>query len=97
MEPPQINLLASTVLRHLQQIQHAQESRFACQLRSNVRKPDRLNRIDLDRAFSHPVARTNSHVRAKPEPHAAGDLPSPNALAQPLREHHGPSLLRSAA
>jgi AbrB family looped-hinge helix DNA binding protein len=28
----------------------------------------------------------------QPEPHAARDFSSPNALAQPLREHHGQNL-----
>src|SRR5258706_5961784 len=97
VEPHQVNLLASTVLRHLQQIQHAQKPRLPCQFRSNVRETDRLNRIDLDRPFSHRVSRANSHMRTHPEPHAARNFLSPNALAQPLREHHGLSLPRPAA
>src|SRR5260370_33284621 len=95
VESHQINLLASTVLRHLQQIQHTQKSRLPRQLRRNVREPDRLNRIDFDCPFSHPVSRANSHVRPHPAPHAARNSPSPDAFAQPLRTHPGLRLLPS--
>jgi hypothetical protein len=92
VKPDQINILASTMFRHLQQVQNAKESRFARQFRSNIRKPDWLNRIDLNLAFLHPVSRAYSDARTHPDPHTASDLAPPYPLSQPLSEHHKESL-----
>jgi mannose-6-phosphate isomerase-like protein (cupin superfamily) len=36
-------------------------------------------------------------MRARPDPHAARDFPAPNAVPQPLGEHHDQSLLLRSA
>jgi len=92
VEPDQINILASTMFRDLEQVQNAKESRLARQFRSNVRKPDRLNRIDFNLAFLHPVSRAYSGARTHPDPHAASDLSPPYPPAKPFSERHEESL-----
>ena len=88
MESNQVNILASSVLRDLEQIDETQESRFAGQRWSNIGKPDRLNRIYLDLALLHAVARADSNVRTRPESNARRDLSATNSLAKPLGERH---------
>lgn len=89
MEPDQIDIVASAVLGHLQEIENAQESRGACQLRRDVRKANRLDGIYDDRALLHPVAFADSDMRPRPDAHTACDFPEPHALPQPLGEYHG--------
>src|SRR5438876_9930698 len=48
-----INILTSTVFRDFEQVQNAKEPRLARQFRSDIWKPYRLNRIDLNLAFLH--------------------------------------------
>ena len=88
MEADQINVLASSVLRDLEQIDETQESRFAGQRWSNIGKPDRLNRIYLDLALLHAVARADSNVGTCPESNARSDFSATNSLAKPLGEGH---------
>ena len=92
VEPDQINILASTMFRDLEQVQNAKESRLARQFRSNVRKPDRLNRIDFNLAFLDTVSRAHSDAGTHPDSHAASDLSPTYSLAKPLSEHHDESL-----
>lgn len=94
MEPNQIDPLAFTVLRNLEQIDDPEETRFSSQLWSDIRKTDRLDRINLDLAFFQGVPATDSDMRACPYSHAASDLSPANPLAKPLRENHQKSLHR---
>lgn len=80
------------MFRHLQQVQNAKESRLARQFRSNIRKPDRFNRIDFNRTFLHAVSRAHSNAGTHPDSHAASDFPAPYSLAKPPSEHHEDSL-----
>jgi hypothetical protein len=88
VEPDQINILASTMFRDLQQVQNAKESRLARQFRSNIWKPDRFNRIDFNLAFLHTVSRTYSDAGTHPDSHAASDFSAPYPLAKPFSERH---------
>src|SRR5271167_4363419 len=97
VKPHQINILAPAVLGDFEQVQHTQKPRLPCQLRSNIRKPDRLDRIHLDLALAHAVPPAHLHMRTHPDPHAARNLAAPNPLAQPPCKHHGEILLRRTA
>jgi len=88
----QIDILAFSVLRHFQQIDYAQETGLAGECGSNIRKTDRLDRVDFDFAFFHAVAYANFDVRLCPYPDAAGDFSAANFFAQPLGEQHIASL-----
>lgn len=88
MEPDQINILALTVLRDLQEIDHTEETRLSRQLRGNVRKTDRLDGIHFDLSFFHRVSGAYSDMWTGPDPDTARDFSAPNSLPQPLGEHH---------
>jgi hypothetical protein len=87
VEPDQINILTSTVFRDFEQVQNAKESGLARQFRSNIWKPYRLNRIDLNLAFLHTVPRAYSDVGTRPDSHRAGDF-SATSLAKSFGERH---------
>ena len=55
MKTNQIDVVAFTMLSHLEQIEHAQETRLSRQLGSNIGKPDQCDRIDLDHSLSHAI------------------------------------------
>jgi hypothetical protein len=92
VEADQINILASTVLRNLQQVDDAKEARIAGQPRSDIRKTDGLDRIDLDLTFFHAVAGPHFDVRARPDSDTARDFSATHSLAKPFREYHEESL-----
>ena len=88
MEPDEVDILALPVLGDLQQIDEAQESRFACQLGSDLLKADLLNRIDLNFAFFHPVPFARRNAGTLPDPDAASNLSPVDAVAETLGERH---------
>jgi len=88
MEANQVDVLASAVLGDLEQIDQAQESRLARQLRCNIWKPDRLDRIHLDLAFFQAVPAADSDMGTRPDTHTASDLPAANSVPKPLGERH---------
>jgi len=92
VEPDEIDVLASTVLRDLKQIQDTQKSRLSRQLWSDIRKTDRLNRIHFDLTFIHTVPGAHSDVGTRPYADTASDFSPANSLAKPLGEHHEESL-----
>ena len=94
MEPNQINVLAFTVLRHLEKIDDTQESRLARQLPSDIREADRLDRIHFDFTFVYSVAVADFDLGARPDSHAASDFTATNSVAQVLGEDHEESLQR---
>src|SRR5580658_7022811 len=67
VESNQVNIVASTVLRHLQEIQDAKKPRLARELGRDVREPDRLDRIHLDRTLSHRVSPAYFDVGTRPD------------------------------
>jgi hypothetical protein len=92
VESNQIDILAFTVLRDLEQIDDTEEARLARQLRSDIRKTDRLDRIDLDLTFFHGVTGAHFDVGTRPYPDTASDFAATNSLAKPPGEHHEASL-----
>jgi hypothetical protein len=88
VESDQINILTATVFRDFEQVQNAKESRLARQFRSNIWKPYRLNRIDLNLAFLHTVPHAYSNVGTRPDSHAASDFSATNSLAKSFSERH---------
>jgi uncharacterized protein YdhG (YjbR/CyaY superfamily) len=92
VETDQIDILAPSVFRDLQQINHTQEPRLSRQLRSDVHKADRLDGVHLDLTFFHAVSSARFDVRAHPDPYAARDFSAANSLAETLGERHDESL-----
>src|SRR5262245_3229182 len=88
MEPDQIDILAFTVLRDLKQIEHAQEPGFSRQLWSDIREPDRRNRIHFDLALIHAIPATNLDMWTRPYADTASDFSTTNTVAQAFREYH---------
>ena len=88
MEPDQIDILAFAVLRDLEKVDHAFETRLSRQLWSDVRETDRQDRIHLDLTFFDSVAVTRLDARAHPDSDATGDLTATDSIAQALGEYH---------
>jgi hypothetical protein len=97
VESNQIDIFALTVLSDLQQIDQSQEAGLPRQLRSDIRKTNRLDRIHLDLTFVHGVSAADFDVGAHPYSDAARDFSAANALAKTLGEHHEESLQSAAA
>jgi hypothetical protein len=89
----EIDVLAPTVLRDLEEIDHTLETRRSSQLWSDIRETDRQDRIHLDLTLFHPVAVAHLYVRTHPYPDAASDVAAANSVAQALGEDHLESLL----
>src|SRR5439155_20410768 len=87
-----VDILAFPVLRDLEQIDQTQETRLTRQLRSDIRKTNRRDRIHFDLTFFHTVPGANLDVRTRPYPDTASDFSAANSLAQMLAEHHEESL-----
>lgn len=92
MEPNQIDIVAFTVLRNLEEIDDAQETRLSRQLWSDAQKTDRLDGIHFDLAFVHSVPGAHFDVGAGPDSDAASDFSATNSLAKTLGEDHDESL-----
>ena len=92
MEPNQIDIFTLTVLRNLEQINEAQESRLARQCWGDIRKTDRLDRIHFDLTFFHSVALAHCDVGTRPYSDTASDFPTTNSIAKSLGKRHEVSL-----
>ena len=92
MEPNKIDILAFTMLRNLEQINDAQESRLARQCWGDIRKTDRLDRIHFDLTFFHSVPVAHFDMGTRPYSDAASDFPATPSLAKTLAEDHEESL-----
>jgi hypothetical protein len=55
-------------------------------------KADRLDRIDFNLTFIHPVSGPDLHAWTLPDPDAAGDFSATDSFAKTFREHHGEKL-----
>src|SRR5258706_4932264 len=88
----QVDILAWSVFRDLEEVDYACESRTACETRGDVRERDLPDRGDLDRARTEPVAVAYLHARTLPDAHAAGDFAAHDGLAQSPGEHHEAAL-----
>ena len=92
VEADQVDILAFTVPRDLQQIGEAEETRFSREFRRNLRKLDRLNRVDLDLSFVHTVTATGPYAWTTPNANAAGNLSAADSFAKTFGEDHAKSL-----
>jgi hypothetical protein len=81
VEPDQVDVLSPAVLGDLEQIDDAFEPGRAGQLGRDVSQLDRQDGGYLDLALLHSIAAAHLDVRAHPDPDAAGDLASANAVA----------------
>jgi len=94
MKAHQVNVLAFAMLRNLKQIQHPKKSRRTCQLRRDIGKPDRLNRIHLDLTFLHTISASHAHTRTQPDADGTGNISAPHSIAKPFGKHHVENLLQ---
>jgi hypothetical protein len=92
MEADEVDILAFTVPRDLQQIGEAGESGFSRESRRNLRKLDRLDGVDLDLAFVHTVTGAGPNARTTPNANAAGNLSPTDSFAKTFGEDHAKSL-----
>jgi len=89
VESNQVDVFSPAVLCDLKEIQHAQKSGGASQLRSDIGKTDLLDGIDLNlTVLVHAIAPSYLDVRTHPDPNAAGDFTASNTFAQSFREDH---------
>jgi hypothetical protein len=85
----QVDIFTGAVFGDFEQVEDAEESRFAGQSRSDVREADRFDRIHLDFAFFHAIAAARFYAGTLPDADAAGDVSATNPIAEALGEHHG--------
>src|ERR1700756_2021311 len=97
MEPDEIDVLAASVLRNLQQIRDAREPRLARDLVRDVVESDLLDGVDFDLPRAQPIAVSDLHPRRHPDADAARDLAGANGVAQVFRELHLPMLMPDGA
>ena len=88
MEPDQVHVSPTAMSCNSQQVVHAVEPRFSRESGRDVAERNRLDRLHDDVSPVHRVAATHLHMRARPDPDAAADLPAPDSLAKPLGEEH---------
>lgn len=93
MEPDQIDVLAFSVLRDLQEVNHTLEARLPRQLWSDIREADRQDRSYFDLTLFHPVAAADLDVGTRPYSDAASDFAATNPVAQALAEDHEERIL----
>ena len=89
VEPNQVDLVAGPVFRGLEQILHGGEARLACQIAGDVSEAYRLDRIDDDLPFVHPISPSHLDVRTRPDSDAAANPSAPYAFAKVPGERHG--------
>jgi len=88
MKTNQIDVVAFTVFRHFEKIEHTQKTGLSGQLRSNVDKPDQSDRINLDFPLSHAITLAFFDMGARPNSDAAGYFSLNHSCAKALCEHH---------
>ena len=88
MEPDQVDVLAATVLRDLEEVDDTAKTRLSRQLRSDIRETDRHDRIHFDLTLVHAVAGADRDVGPRPYADTARDITAPNPLAQAFGEDH---------
>ncbi len=94
MEANDINILARTVFRHVEQVDCVLEPAGSCEIRSDVAERNRDDRIDFDFAVLHAVSLTRPYMRSLPDADAGRDLTRSHSVAKILDEEHGASLDR---
>src|ERR1700730_16596944 len=81
VEPDQIDILPFTVLGNLEQINETQETGLARQLWSDVRKPNRRDRVHFDLTRVHAVPGAHFDMRTRPYSNTTSDFAATNSTA----------------
>jgi hypothetical protein len=81
MELHEVHVLTWPVFRDLEQVHNAHEPGLASEFGRDVSKADRKDGIDLDLALLHSISVARDDVRTLPDPDAAGDVATTNAVA----------------
>jgi hypothetical protein len=92
VKPNQVYVLAAAVFGDFEQIDDTEETGLPCQCRRDIRKTDRLDGIHFDDTFFHTIPAADFDLQTLPDPNAAGDFSTANALPKTLGEDHGVSL-----
>jgi hypothetical protein len=93
MKAHEVDVLAPTVLRDLEEVDHTLETRLSRQFGRDICEPDRQDRIHLDVPLVQAIAIPDFHVRAHPYSDAASDFAAPDSVTQAFGEDHRDSLL----
>jgi len=88
VKPNQKDSVASTMLRHFEQVENTKKTRFPRKFRSNIQKADWLDRVHLNLPFLHPVAAADFDPRLRPNSHRTRDFSASDPLAKPLGKEH---------
>jgi hypothetical protein len=76
------------VFRDLEEIDEAEESGFAGELRGDFLDGDLLDGVNFDVAFLHAIAGTDFDVRVLPDADTARDFTGADAVSEALGEDH---------
>src|SRR6266478_3004767 len=88
VEANQVDILAAAVFCDFEQVKDPEETGFAGQFRSDVRKSDWLDGVDFDRSFFHTVALADGDARRHPDADGAGDFAAADAFPEAFGEDH---------
>jgi hypothetical protein len=89
VKPNQIYVIALAVLCNLKQIEYSEETGFPRQFRSDIRKPDRCDRLDFYLAVSHAIAAAFHDMGPSPNPDATSNVAANHPFAKTLGKNHG--------
>ena len=92
MESNQIDVVAATVFRDLEELDHILETRTSRQVWGDLGQTDRPNRIHFDLTLIHAVAPASLDVGTCPYSDTASDGASSHSFSEPLGEDHAASL-----
>lgn len=88
MKPNQVHVATSAMLRNLEQVRYAVETRLARQVMTDVPDIDGHDRIDNDLSVVHAVTASHLDMRPRPDADAAPDPPASDSLAKTFGERH---------
>lgn len=88
MEADEIDILARSMLRDIEQVLDAAKAASACEGGREIVQRDRIDRVDLDRAFFHAVPLPHRDPRPVPDADCGRDGTRPHAVAEVFDELH---------
>jgi hypothetical protein len=94
VELDEVHVIASPMLRDLEQIGYARKAALAREARRNLFERNRDDGIDFDLTFFEVVSLADTNVRTHPDANASRDRTTSHAIAQVFREQHRASLAR---
>ena len=92
MKVDEVDVFASPMPRHFEQIADTREAALAGQTRRDLFDGDRCDRVDFDLASFERISPAGTNVRTHPDADASFDDTASNAIAQVFREQHRTSL-----